>query len=166
MSDPYVGEIRLFGGNYAPEDWHLCDGSLLSITQNEALFALIGTTYGGDGQNNFAVPDLRGRVPLHLSTALPLGAQTGSETVTLTQQQIPAHTHTANASDQSANSASPADHVWGASGTNPYQATAPNAAMSAGAVHATGGNQPHENMMPGLVVNYIISLNGIFPTPD
>lgn len=170
MAQPYVGEIRLFGGNFAPAGWMFCNGQLLPISENEVLFQLIGTTYGGDGQSTFGLPDLRGRVPIHQGSGPGLStytlAQTGGvEQVTLTVNQIPQHSHTPAASN-TGGSDSPAGNFWGNTATGkPYSAAPPTGQMNAGAISATGGNQPHDNMIPFLCVSYIISLFGIFPSP-
>lgn len=168
MSEPYIGEIRLFAGNFAPMDWALCDGSLLSIAENEALFSLLGTTYGGDGQTTFALPDLRGRVPIHRSTTYPLGSKAGTETVTLITNQLPAHTHTVNASTAPGDAENPSNALWAQSPQTSYDNTAnPTlAAMNPTSVTSVGGNQPHDNMMPTLTVSYIISLYGIYPSQN
>lgn len=166
MAQPYVGEIRIFAGNFAPNGWMLCYGQLLSIAENETLFNLIGTTYGGDGQATFALPDLRGRVPLHQGGGVVLAQTGGQETVTLTTQQIPSHTHSAAAVTGPGNSDSPAGaNSWAAVATPLYSTGATNAQMNAGALSVSGGNQPHDNMSPYLTINYIISLFGIFPSP-
>jgi microcystin-dependent protein len=170
MSTQYVGEIRMIGGNFAPAGWALCDGSLLSIAENEVLFALIGTTYGGDGENVFAVPDLRGRIPVHTGEQggqnYPLGQSSGVENVTLTLGQIPSHTHQLMAHDGPGNQSKPTNAV-------PAQATPrmygpPNAlgAMASGATGTSGGSQPHDNVQPFLCVNFIISLFGVFPSEN
>ena len=164
MAQPYVGEIRLFAGNFAPAGWIFCDGSILPISENETLFNLIGTTYGGDGQSTFALPDLRGRVPIHTSNTYVLATSAGSESVTLTSGQIPAHNHPALAVSSPGSRANPTDAVWAGSSVNQYSAAAPSAAMTAASVAPTGGNQPHDNMLPYLAVNYIFSLYGIFPS--
>lgn len=170
MAQPYVGEIRMFGGNFAIAGWAFCDGSLLPISENTTLFQLIGTTYGGDGQSTFALPDLRGRVPVHQGTGPGLSsyvlAQTGGvESVTLTQNQMPTHAHTPMASNTGA-SDNPANNFWANSTTGkPYSAAPPAVQMNAGTITATGGSQPHDNMIPFLCVSYIISLFGIFPSP-
>ncbi len=171
MSNPYVGEIRMFGFNFAPVGWQACDGSLLAIAEYDTLFALIGTTYGGDGQNTFGVPDLRGRVPLHqgsgpgLSTYV-IGQTGGTETVTLAANQID-HTHALPVSSAAATSPSPALGVMAADSLDPvYSAGAPDVEMHPTSVGVAGGNQPHENMMPTLTVSYCISLFGIFPSPS
>lgn len=170
MAQPYVGEIRMFGGNFAPAGWMFCAGQIVAISENETLFQLIGTTYGGDGQTTFALPDLRGRVPVHQGQGPGLSnyvlAQTGGvETVTLTTNQIPAHTHTPNASN-TGGSDNPANNFWGNTTTGkPYSAAPPAVQMNVGTITPTGGSQPHENMIPFLCVSYIISLFGIFPSP-
>jgi microcystin-dependent protein len=169
MSQPYVGEIRLFAGTFAPLNWALCDGSILAIAENPTLFNLIGTTYGGDGQQTFALPDLRGRVPMHMGTngsTFQIGQSAGVESVTLTNNQIPAHSHLPQASAVAADSTNPAGAIWGvATQARPYSASAPSVAMDPNAGGVTGGNQPHDNMMPFLAINFIISLFGIYPSP-
>ena len=169
MASPYVGEIRMFGGNFAPAGWMFCDGQLLPISENETLFNLIGTTYGGDGQSNFALPDLRGRLPIHQGNGFTLAVTGGVETVTLTTSQIPAHTHAALASN-AGSSDNPAGNFWARTATGKSYAT-DNAGvglvnMNAGTVGLTGGSQPHDNMHPFLCVSYIISLFGIFPSQN
>ena len=169
MAQPYVGEIRMFGGNFAPAGWMFCEGSLLPISENETLFQLIGTTYGGDGQQTFGLPDLRGRVPVHMGQGPGLSnydlAQTGGvEAVTLTQNQVPAHSHTPLASN-TGGSDNPANNFWANTATGkPYSAVPPAVQMNTGTITPTGGSQPHENMIPFLCVSYIISLFGIFPS--
>lgn len=174
MSQPYIGEIRLFPYNFAPQGWQDCDGSLLAIAEYDALFALIGTTYGGDGQTTFAVPDLRGRVPLHqgqgpgLSSRV-IGERAGSETVTLLPTQMPAHTHTATVTSSVANSGAPGPTVLPGAVTNQTQYVtdltgAVPFAMSSFAVASAGGNQPHENCMPTLTVRFCMAVFGIFPS--
>ena len=164
MSSPFIGEIRMFGGNFAPAGWAFCDGSLIPISENDALFNLIGTTYGGDGQSTFALPDLRGRVPVHVGPGFVLAQTGGAETVTLTVQQIPAHVHVPQAKSVAGNQASPAGHVWAASSLNQFTANAPNASMDAAALGVSGGSQPHDNMVPFLAVDFILSLFGVFPS--
>jgi microcystin-dependent protein len=165
MGSPYVGEIRMFGGNFAPAGWAFCDGSLLPIAQNDVLFTLIGTTYGGDGQSTFALPDLRGRVPLHQGQGFTIGQMAGSESVTLTPAQMPAHNHALNASSTAATPAAGPSGMLGASATTQfYGSGAPTTPMAADALAAAGGNQAHENMAPFQVVSFIISLFGIFPS--
>jgi len=164
LSQPYVGEIRMFGGNFAPVGWAFCSGQILPISENETLFNLIGTTYGGDGQSTFALPNLQSRLPIHVGTGFALGQTGGSETVTLTVSQIPAHTHVPQANSGQGTASNPSGNVWAESPLNNYSATAPSSAMNAAAIGSAGGSQPHDNMPPFLVVNFIISLFGIFPS--
>ena len=168
--DPYIGEIRMFGGNFAPQGWAFCAGQLLPIAQYDALFSLLGTTYGGDGQTTFGLPDLRGRAPIHFGQGPGLtnrtqGEASGSESVTLTVSQMGAHTHVPVASPDPGTSAHPTDNVWAASTTGDKQyAAAPDTAMNPATVSAVGGSQPHENRQPLLAINFIISLEGIYPS--
>lgn len=165
MAQPYVGEIRIFAGNFAPAGWMFCEGQLLPISEYETLFNLIGTTYGGDGQSTFALPDLRGRVPLHFGNGFTLAETGGVETVTLTVSQIPAHSHPWLASNAVANDPNPANNTLGeSSAISLYQSGAPLAAMSPLAMSSVGGSQPHNNFQPYLCVDFIISLFGIFPS--
>ena len=165
MSSPYIGEIRMFGGNFAPVGWAFCDGSLLPISENDALFALIGTTYGGDGTNTFALPDLRGRIPVHVGPGFVLAQAGGTETVTLTTQQIPQHGHVAISSAAGTATANPGNNTWGIAAANtPYTDQPFDSQMNAGALSPSGGNQPHDNMMPFLCINFILSLFGTFPS--
>jgi microcystin-dependent protein len=167
MSSPFIGEIRMFGGNFAPAGWAFCNGALLAISDNDALFNLIGTTYGGDGQTTFALPNLQSRVPVHVGPGFVLGQSGGVETVTLTTSQIPAHTHQASCFAVAGNSASPAACRWASSADtaiNPYAPPPSDSTMNAGAVGSDGGSQPHDNMIPFLCVNFILSLFGVFPS--
>jgi len=165
MSSPFIGEIRMFAGNFAPVGWAFCNGALMPIDQNDALFNLIGTTYGGDGQTTFALPNLQSRVPVHVGPGFALGQSGGVESVTLTTQQIPAHSHVPLALPTSGNLSSPAGGVWAStSPTTLYDNTAPSIAMAATAIGSTGGSQPHDNMIPFLVINFILSLFGVFPS--
>ena len=171
MSTTFVGEIRMFGGNFAPQGWAFCNGQLLSIGDNDILFNLIGTTYGGDGQNTFALPDLRGRVPIHQGNGAglqsrPMGTTGGSETVTLTLAQMPAHAHSLNASPTAASAAAGPGGVLAASTTQIYGAGTPATPMDGAEVTPVGGNQPHQNMAPFQAVNFIISLYGIYPSQN
>lgn len=165
MSQPFIGEIRMFGGNFAPVGWSFCNGAILPIDQNDALFNLIGTTYGGDGQTTFALPDLQSRVPIHVGPGFALGQSGGTESVTLTVSQIPAHAHVPQASSNSGTQNAPGGGVWAvpSSGTI-YNTTAPSVTMAAGALGSDGGSQPHDNMVPFLVINFILSLFGVFPS--
>jgi microcystin-dependent protein len=172
MAQPYVGEIRMFAGNFPPNGWMFCDGQLLPISENETLFNLIGTTYGGDGQETFALPNLQSRVPIHMGnnagTTYVIGEMAGVESVTLTVQQIPPHTHALLASSSVASDPSPSDKVLAESrpGTNSFfQDVAPNA-MAPTAISPAGGSQPHENCQPFQCINYITSLFGIFPSQN
>jgi microcystin-dependent protein len=167
MSSPYFGEIRMFAGNFAPEGWMLCQGQILPISEFETLFNLIGTTYGGDGQSTFALPDLQGRIPIHMGGSHVLAERAGSETVTLTASQMPAHSHPLSASMNAASSAStPADATANTGATSLYAPPAAgvlDATMSSSGVD--GGSQPHDNMAPYLCVNFIIAVvAGIFPS--
>ena len=168
MAQPYVGEIRMFAGNFAPAGWMFCDGQLLPISENETLFQLIGTTYGGDGQSTFALPDLQSRVPIHQGNGFVLAEQGGVEDVTLTVQQIPVHSHPLLGSGAAANSRNPPNNMLAkAAGTiytnNPGRGLA---VMSPQAIGIDGGSQPHTNIQPYLTINFIISLFGIFPSPS
>jgi microcystin-dependent protein len=172
MAQPYVGEIRMFAGNFNPNGWAFCDGQLMPISENETLFQLIGTTYGGDGQSTFALPNLQSRIPLHQGTGSSgvnhiLAEMAGVESVTLTVNQIPGHTHPLLASQDSGSQSSAGNQVLAAqSPVSIYRpnAVAPNLPMHASSVSPAGGSQPHENMQPFLCINYIISLFGIFPS--
>lgn len=165
MSSPFLGEIRMFGGNFAPRGWSLCQGQLLSIAQNDALFALLGTTFGGDGQTTFALPDLRGRIPVHQGPGFIAGQLSGSETVTLTTQQIPSHTHTPFANKAAAGT-DPTNSLPGGGAGAWFAPGTPAIPMAANMIGISGGNQPHDNMMPYLAVNFIISLEGLFPSQN
>lgn len=167
MAQPYVGEIRMFAGNFAPAGWMFCEGQLVPISENETLFQLIGTTYGGDGQSTFALPDLRGRLPLHQGNGLVLAETGGAEQITLTASQIPSHTHPMLATAGAGSASSPQNHVLATTVGNIYSGvTGMQANMSPQAVSSVGGSQPHNNMQPYLCVNFIISLFGIFPSPS
>jgi microcystin-dependent protein len=169
MSQPYIGEIRMFAGNFAPLGWEVCQGQLLPIADNEALFAILGTTYGGDGQTTFALPDLRGRIPIHQGTgqsAYVIGQSGGQESVALTTQQMPAHSHQVSCGKGGGNKTSPSAAYWATDpggSTAAYSSTA-NAAMAPAAVTSAGGGVSHDNMQPFLCVSFIISLFGIFPS--
>jgi microcystin-dependent protein len=167
MAQPYVGEIRMFAGNFAPVGWAFCDGALLQISDNETLFQLIGTTYGGDGQSTFAVPNLQSRVPLHMGNGFTIGEMGGVETVTLTTQQLPAHNHAFIASKDQAGSTNPPTNVLGQiPGGNVYIAENADTPLNGGSIGPAGGSQPHDNMQPFLCISLIISLFGIFPSPS
>jgi microcystin-dependent protein len=172
MGQPFIGEIRLFAGHFAPAGWAFCDGSLLAIAENETLFQLIGTTYGGDGESTFALPDLRGRIPIHAGsgpglTPRVLAESDGTENVTLTTPQMPPHAHAWQATSAPADPAAGPVGALLAHSSPPVYVAAPVADVSLAPqlVGAAGGSQPHENMAPYLCVSFIISLYGIFPSP-
>jgi microcystin-dependent protein len=168
MSTPYIGEIRMVGFNFAPVDWAFCNGSLLPISQYEALFNLIGTTYGGDGQTTFALPNLQGRIPFHQGSGstgnLVIGESSGTETVTLLANQLPTHTHTLSANSSAGTQPSLAGGFWAQSSLKEYSTESPVHTMAASAVGSSGGSQPHDNMPPFLTINFVISLFGVYPS--
>jgi microcystin-dependent protein len=177
MSDQYLGEIRLFAGAYAPENWVFCDGRSLKISQYDALYSLIGTTYGGDGVTTFNVPDLRGRVPIHYGTnatanqTYALGQPGGAEAVTLTTANLPAHTHMANVSNQSATTPLPGNNYFAVSTVKQYAPQPsnnipPDQPMDAAAVALVGGSQAHDNVQPYMALTYIMAALGVYPTPS
>ena len=174
MSTPFLGEIRIFGYNFAPRGWSDCSGQLLAISQNDALFSLLGTTYGGDGQTTFALPDLRGRIPVHQGqgaglSSYAIGQMAGTETVTLTAQQIPAHNHSLTASTAAATALTPGNTLLPAAvaGDSFYVSDVTGAMavpMSTQSAGSAGGSQPHENMMPTMTVRFCIAVEGIYPS--
>ena len=167
MAQPYVGEIRLFAGNFAPAGWMFCEGQLLPISENDTLFTLIGTTYGGDGQSTFALPDLRGRIPLHQGNGIQLAETGGAEEITLTANQIPTHSHPLQATNLTATQANPGGQVlaqFSQANIFPYLEDTPNVGLAPTAITTAGASQPHTNFQPYLCINYIISLFGIFPS--
>ena len=176
MADPFLGEIRIFAGNFAPKGWALCDGQLLSVSQSDALFSLLGTTYGGDGRTTFAVPDLRGRLPVHVGrgpglTSWDMGQRTGSERVTLTTNQVPTHDHPFMATNQEATDTAMSGKVLAKVPTGPNNDmfyAPPTGTLEnnliAGSIQPTGGSQAHNNIMPYLCLNYIIALVGTYPS--
>jgi microcystin-dependent protein len=172
MGEPYVGEIRMFAGSFAPAGWAFCSGQLLPISENDTLFNLIGTTYGGDGQETFALPDLQGRIPMHAGTGqdgitYQLGEKGGVESVTLTVNQLPAHNHIPIASTAAGTVSNPGGAIFaaGGGGEQMYSTppTVPAGSLLPGAILPTGGSQPHDNMGPFLVISFILSLFGVFP---
>ncbi|MFN8633981.1 MAG: tail fiber protein [Chloroflexota bacterium] len=168
MAQPYVGEIRMFAGNFAPAGWMFCEGQLLPISENETLFQLIGTMYGGDGQETFALPDLRGRIPLHQGNNFTLAETGGAEEITLTVSQIPAHSHAFLASTNTGTGTAPQGNVLSAlvGATNGgYGTDNPSTSLSPQMLSTVGGSQPHTNFQPYLCIDFIISLFGIFPSP-
>ena len=165
MAQPYVGEIRMFAGNFAPAGWMFCEGQLLPISENETLFQLIGTTYGGDGESTFALPDLRGRIPLHQGNGFILAETGGAEEITLTTQQIPVHNHALIVTNNVAGQTNPQGNLLAQSTqATLYIEDSPSAQMANYVVGPTGGSQPHTNFQPYLCVDFIISLFGIFPS--
>jgi microcystin-dependent protein len=171
MSDPFIGEIRMFGGNFAPAGWAFCNGQTMAISENDALYALIGTTYGGDGQSTFGLPDLQGRIPIHagqgpsISQNYQLGEKAGAEQVTISVNTLPIHTHTLIGSSDIGTDPSPNGAMLATSSIlQPYVGIAPDAFMASNAIGPVGGSQPHDNMMPYLCISFIISLFGIYPS--
>jgi microcystin-dependent protein len=169
MAQPYVGELRIFAGNFAPAGWMFCQGQLLPISEYDTLYNLIGTTYGGDGQSTFGLPNLASRVPVHQGTlaggsTYTVGQTGGTESVALTTQQMPAHSHAAVGSSAAAGQGSPSGGTWAANSTLKPYATPADSAMNPANVGNAGGSQPHDNMLPYLAINYIISMFGIFPS--
>lgn len=172
MSNPFIGEIRMFGGNFAPRGWALCDGQLLAISQNQALFSLFGTLYGGDGRTTFGLPELRGRVPLHQGQGPGLsnrsiGQRLGAENATVSANELPAHSHELQGSNNFGGDTSPANNLPGTgSGINLYSndPAAVGVTMQGNAITATGGGQTHANVMPFQCVNFIVSLVGVYPS--
>ncbi|USG65061.1 tail fiber protein [Brevibacillus ruminantium] len=162
MSESYLGEIRMFAGNYAPQGWALCNGQLLNISEYEALYALLSTTYGGDGKTTFALPDLRGRIAIHPSTSYPLASKNGTETVTLVSNQLPQHTHIANATSTLETGHTPANSIWGKNLMMAYS-TGATTNMSGQLLAPVGSGQPHDNMMPTTTISFIISIYGYYP---
>lgn len=169
MSEPFLGEIRVLSFAFAPRNWALCNGQLLPINQNQALFSLLGTTYGGNGQTTFALPDLRGRVPLHVGPENSLGTQAGAEAVTLTAAELPTHFHSFQASADVASVADPSGATLAKKprfGADVYAAGAATTPLAPQAIGASGGGQAHSNLQPYTVLNFCIALSGIFPSPS
>lgn len=169
MSDPFIAEVRIFAGNFPPRGWAFCDGQVLPINQNTALFSLIGTTYGGDGRTTTALPDLQGRAPMHPGrgpglTSRRLGDRAGTTTETLSQLQLPSHKHAISAPEGEANSTTASGNTWGVSEDGDNFRNSPDIAMSGMALAASGGGSPHNNLQPYLVMNFIIALIGLYPS--
>jgi microcystin-dependent protein len=171
MAEPFLSEIRIMSFNFAPQGWALCNGQLLPINQNQALFSLLGTTYGGDGRVNFALPDLRGRVSFHMGNGHTLGERGGQESHSVTLSEMPGHVHTltnannaATGGTTNADQGNPVGNYWANAGKSIYTTAAPNSAMSPATVSNVGGSQPHENRSPFLTLNFCIALQGIFPS--
>lgn len=163
MSTPFLCEIRIMSYTYAPKGWAQCNGQLLPINQNQPLFSLLGTMYGGDGRVNFALPDLRGRVPIHMGDGFTQGERGGQESHTLIQSELPAHNHVVQGNSGTANAGTPVANVWASQDAAPYGSSS-NVAMNPTTTGSTGGNQPHNNLSPYLVLNFCIALQGIFPS--
>lgn len=165
MSTPFMGEIKIISWNFAPKGWTFCNGQLLPINQNQALFSLFGTTYGGDGRTTFGLPDLRSRAPVHMGSGLTLGEKTGQEAHTLILSELPAHNHLVSASSAAPDQGLATGNEWASLSTG-YSNAAPNTTLVASAVTNAGGSQPHTNVQPYLVVNFIVALTGIFPSQN
>jgi microcystin-dependent protein len=167
MAEPFLSEIRMFSFVFAPKGWALCNGQLLPINQNQALFSLLGTTYGGDGRVNFALPDLRSRVPIHVGSGHTLGERGGEQAHTVSIAEMPAHFHLVNASSADGSLATPVNNYWGSNSERPYSSDPTNlVAMSPTGIANTGGSQAHLNIMPSLTLSFCIALQGIFPSPN
>lgn len=169
MSEPFVGQIKMFASNFAPRGWAFCDGQLLAISQNDALFSLFGTLYGGDGRTSFGLPDLRGRIPLHQGTGpglrpRRLGSKGGSESVSLTLNQLASHSHDFNASNDAGDQNNPQGHLTATAPAHFYENRAPNLSLNPESIEDTGGGQAHSNLMPTLCVNFIVALVGVYPS--
>jgi len=170
MAEPFLSEIRIFSFNFPPKGWAFCNGQLLPINQNQALFSLLGTTYGGNGQTNFALPNLQGRAPNHMGSGFTLGQAGGETAHTVTMSELPTHLHSTSQNmavvdaNNNATQGAPTGNVWANSGKTNFTTAAANAAMGPSAVTNVGGNQPHTNMQPYLVLNFCIALQGIFPS--
>jgi microcystin-dependent protein len=164
MSEPFLGEVKIISWNFPPKGWSFCNGQLLPINQNQALFSILGTTYGGDGRQTFALPNLQGRSPVHVGNGIALGELGGEATHTLNISEIPAHNHVPVGNNTAATAPGPAANLWANNPNNAYSTANPANAMNPACILPTGGNQPHENMSPYLVLNFIIALQGIFPS--
>lgn len=165
MSEPFLGEIKIISWNFAPKGWAFCSGQFLPINQNQALFSLLGTMYGGNGQTTFALPDLRGRVPIHIGNGFTQGERSGQESHTLTISEMPAHNHIVNALNTVAATSNPDSNFLATNASALYNTT-PNTSLSAATITNAGGSQPHENRQPFTVLNFIVALQGIFPSQN
>lgn len=164
MSEPFLAEIKIFGFNFAPRGWAFCDGQILPINQNQSLYSLLGTTYGGDGRTSFALPELRGRVPVHVGNGFTLGQKSGVETVTLSSAEMPNHTHQFNASSTAGNSPTPSNNVLAQVGAALYTDATNLTPLASSAITSTGGSQSHDNMQPYTTLSFCIALQGLFPS--
>ena len=165
MSEPFLGEIKIISWNFPPKGWTFCNGQLLPINQNQALFSILGTTYGGDGRQTFGLPNLQGRTPFHVGNGIVLGEMGGETSHTLNISELPAHNHVPVGTSVQASLTTPVGNLWALDGNNPFNTTS-NSAMNPACIAAAGGSQPHENMSPYLVLNFIIALQGIFPSQN
>jgi len=165
MSEPFLGEIKIISWNYPPRGWAFCNGQLLPINQNQALFSLLGTYYGGDGRVNFGLPNLQGRTPIHMGSGFTIGQLGGEQSHTLNISELPAHTHVPSGTTLAPSSETASNNVWCNNAANPYIASG-NAALMPSAIANTGGSQPHQNMSPFLVLNMVVALQGIFPSQN
>lgn len=164
MSEPFLGEIKIISWNFPPKGWTFCNGQLLPINQNQALFSILGTTYGGDGRQTFGLPNLQGRTPMHVGNGIVLGELGGETTHTLNISELPAHTHVPVGSSNPASAPGPTGNLW--STKSDIYAPSGGSSMNTGSIGVVGGSQPHENMSPYLVLNFVIALQGIFPSPN
>ena len=164
MSQPFLSEIKIVSFNFPPKGWAFCNGQIIAISQNQALFALLGTTYGGNGQTTFALPNMQGQMPIHFGAGFSLGQTGGEQNHTLTLSEIPSHTHQAAGTNAVPTSGSPSNNLWCQDPANAYSDQAPNATMAPGSIGINNGGQPHDNMSPYLVLNFVIALSGIFPS--
>ena len=165
MSEPFLAEIKIISWNFPPKGWAFCNGQLLPINQNQALFSILGTTFGGDGRQTFGLPNLQGRSPVHVGNGISLGEMGGETSHTLNISELPAHNHVPVGSNDQATLTAATGNLWGTDGSNPFTPT-PAVAMNPACIQAVGGSQPHENMSPYLVLNFIIALQGIFPSQN
>lgn len=166
MSEQFIGEIRAFSFGFAPKGWAQCNGQLLPINQNQALFALLGTMYGGDGRVTFGLPDFRSRTPMHVGSGFNQGQIGGEESHTLTIAELPSHAHSVQGNSSIATAPNPSQAIWATEQSSPFSTRPPNTTLNASAIGAAGGSQPHENMSPYLTINYCIAVVGIFPSRD
>ena len=164
MSEPFLAEVRIVGFNFAPRGWAFCDGQILPINQNQSLYSLLGTTYGGDGRTSFALPDMRGRTPIHVGDGHTEGEKSGEETHTLSKAEMPAHNHKVKANSTAATANTPVSNVFATSTSTVYEAANNLTSLSDLSVSTVGGSQAHDNMMPFITLNFCIALQGLFPS--
>ncbi|HYL76333.1 MAG TPA: tail fiber protein [Bryobacteraceae bacterium] len=166
MSEPFLGEVKIISWNFPPKGWAFCNGQLLPINQNQALFSILGVTYGGDGRQTFGLPNLQGRTAVHMGNGIALGELAGETTHTLNISEMPAHTHAPVGSSATGTLSAAGGNLWGGSSANPYSPGSDGTSMNPACLQPMGGSQPHENMTPYLVLNFIIALQGIFPSQN